>query len=219
VSTNPYELPKASLEIGAASVEFLPKRYSFTPGALRLAAWANVYAAVLNLVVAAAYQVTSIGQWPRGVWAVLVLIGVAALFIITGVFTRMLTEKANFSRVNIWLWINFALHAGLSAVALFNLIFPGGGIDFIFKAINILQGAILLICYWRINECPDPLFGLKTPLVMPGLAMGLSLFSYVYTSDLQFTLSSAIAALLSVVAAMLFFRASRSLQRANAMRA
>jgi hypothetical protein len=214
---NPYAPPRSALDLASApGFDFLPQTYSFSPRWLYAAMWSNVYAVILNAAVVAAYHVAWFTEWPQWLWAALVVIGVAALWVLSFVFSRMLREKANFVRANKWLWLNLSVHVALSIVALVNIAKPDTfRAELIFNAGNVVQGAILVIFYALLRKCPDPLFGLKTPLVVVGLAMGLSLVTYFQTSTFQFTVSSTIAAVLSAIAAVMMFRAARSLARAN----
>jgi hypothetical protein len=215
---NPYTPPLASLELPQASGwDFPLKAYSFSPGWLYVAMCAYLYAAALNSTVVAAYHVNWIGEWPQWLWGALVVVGVAALWISSLVLIRLLREKANFTRANKWLWANLVVHVALSIVALANLALPDRfRAELVFNGGNILQGAILIAFYLSLRACPDPLFGLKRPFVWIGLAMGLSLITYFQTSTFQFTVSSTLAAVLSLIGAVMMLRAARSLKRANA---
>jgi hypothetical protein len=214
---NPYAPPRSALDLASPpGVDFLPQRYSFSPRWLYAAMWSNVYAVILNATVVAAYHVAWFAEWPQWCWAVLVVIGVAALWVFSFVFARMLREKANFACANKWLWVNLGVHVALSIVAIINIARPDTfRAELVFNAGNVVQGVILIVFYALLRKCPDPLFGLKTPFVVAGLVMGLSLVTYFQTSTFQFTLSSIVAAVLSVIAAMMMFRAARSLARAN----
>lgn len=216
---NPYAPPRATLDLAPpAGVDFLPIAYSFSPAWLYASMWSYLYAVALNATVVAAYHVDWFSRWPQWLWAILVVIGVGALWISTFVFVRLLREKANFIRANKFLWANFVVHVALSIVALVNLAMPDRfRAELVFNAGNVVQGAILIVFYVLLRKCPDPLFGLKQPFVWVGLAMGLSLITYFQTSTFQFTLSSAIAAVLSLIGAIMMRRAARSLKRANAL--